>query len=166
VPTTVQLTSTDDTGSGGLQSSTQSVNVMVNQVNQGPEITVPGRQSVDERSPLIFSTAHGNAITVADADANGNLELVSLAVTNGTLRLSQTTGLTIVSGADGSSAVGVKGTLADLNAGAGWLDFHPGPEFSWQRRDWIVDQRSGQYGAGWAPKDRAPLWPSSSIKCR
>jgi len=54
---------------------------------------------------------------------------VSLAVTNGTLRLSQTTGLTIVSGADGSSAVGVKGTLADLNAALDGLTFIPDPNF-------------------------------------
>ena len=82
-----------------------------------PIITRPTvTQTVDEDTDLVFSTAGGNAITLADADAADSLLELALSVNNGTLILGATAGVTVESGADSSAAMTVRGTLSDLNA--------------------------------------------------
>ena len=52
---------------------------------------VPAAQSTNEDTALVFSTANGNAISVADVDAGSGQRAVTLGVTNGTLTLGGTT---------------------------------------------------------------------------
>ena len=52
-----------DDGLGGTDTIT--VNVTVNARNDGPINTVPGAQTVDEDTDLVFSSGTGNAISVA-----------------------------------------------------------------------------------------------------
>ncbi|WP_150468894.1 DUF4347 domain-containing protein, partial [Cysteiniphilum sp. SYW-8] len=86
----------------GLNSSVAEViSFNVAPVNDPPVNTVPGAQSVDEDSTLVFNTANSNLISVADAD-HAALS-VTLTVTKGRLTLSQTTGLTFVIGSNGES---------------------------------------------------------------
>ena len=54
-------------------------------VNQAPVNTVPGPQSTNEDTALVFSSANGNLISVSDADAGGGAVKVTLGSTNGTL---------------------------------------------------------------------------------
>jgi len=56
-------------------------------VNAAPVNTVPGAQTIDEDTQLIFSTANGNLLSISDIDAGANTVQVTLAVTNGTLTL-------------------------------------------------------------------------------
>jgi hypothetical protein len=60
-------------------------------------------------------TAFGN-ITVADALATTTSDTLSLAVSDGTLSLGSTFGLSFISGSNNSSSMTVQGTLANLDA--------------------------------------------------
>src|SRR5439155_1148208 len=95
-PDTLTLSTNDlgNTGVGGPQTATSTVALTVNHVNQAPVNTVPGPQATNQNTALVFSTANGNALNVSDSDAGGNPEQVTLSVSNGTLSLAQTTGLT------------------------------------------------------------------------
>ena len=52
-------------------------------VNQAPVNTVPGAQTLIENSQLVFSTANGNAISIADPDAGSIPIQETLTATNG-----------------------------------------------------------------------------------
>lgn len=88
--------------------------------------TVPGAQSIAEDTNLVFSAANGNQISLSDADAGSSTMQITLSVTNGTLTLNGTSGLTFVSG-DGTAdaSMTVLGTLADLNTALNGLTFTP-----------------------------------------
>ena len=70
-------------------------------------VTVPVAQSVAEEGTLTFSlrkTAMPLGIIDDASDSGASIE-VQVSVTNGTVKLGQTTGLTITSGADESATV-------------------------------------------------------------
>ncbi len=94
---------------------------------------VPGVQDTDEDIALTFSTGNGNSISVDDGTAADPLLLTSLSVTNGTLTLATTAGLTFESGADGTSVMTVSGLEGAINAALDGLEYTPtgdyhGPE--------------------------------------
>ncbi|MEZ6078123.1 MAG: hypothetical protein R3C56_21350 [Pirellulaceae bacterium] len=96
--------------SDGSASYDEAVAISLRGVTNRADSGVPGVQTVAETSALTFSTGIGNAISVTDQNAGTNsLMQVSLSVTNGTFTLSQTTGLTIVAGANGSSSWCING---------------------------------------------------------
>jgi hypothetical protein len=108
---------------------------------QGPLVAALAAASASFNGPLVFSAANGNAITIIDPSAGSSVQLsagsglqpsagsslqqLSLAVTHGTLTLASKTGITIVSGANGSASMTLKGTLANLNAALNGLKFTP-----------------------------------------
>ena len=83
-----------------------------------------GFQRMLEDQALIFATAKGNAITLADIDAVGP-ETLTLSVLHGSLVLATLAGLTVNSGANGTASLTVTGTLADLNAALDGLTYLP-----------------------------------------
>jgi hypothetical protein len=108
---TVQVVVTDGTSN----SNTAVATINVTAVNDAPVNAVPGSQTVYSGTPLAFSTANGNAISVADVEAT--TVQVTLAATNGTVTLSGTTGLSFTLGdgtADGTMTF--SGTQAAVNA--------------------------------------------------
>jgi sugar lactone lactonase YvrE len=100
-------------------------------VNTAPVNTVPGAQSVDEDNTLVFSTGNGNAISVSDSDVGGADLKVTLSVNDGTLTLSQTTGLTFSTG-DGTAdtTMTFTGTQANINAALEGMSFTPDADFN------------------------------------
>jgi hypothetical protein len=82
---------------------------------------------VDEDTALLFTG--GNAISVADVDAGGGAFQVALSVTNGTLTLGVTTGLTFTVGGNGTAAMTFTGTLAAVNTALATLRFDPSANF-------------------------------------
>ena len=70
-------------------------------------------------------TFSGGSISINDPAATGSSNSLSLSVADGTLTLGSTTGLTFVSGADGSSSMTVTGTEAKLNAALNGLVYTP-----------------------------------------
>src|SRR5262249_56978732 len=87
------FTYTVSDGNGGT--STATVNVTVNPVNDAPVNSVPAAQTMNEDGTLTFSAATGNAISIGDVDAGSSSVQVTLAVTNGVLNLAGTSGLTV-----------------------------------------------------------------------
>jgi VCBS repeat-containing protein len=110
--------------------ATVTINV-VSTDNDPPVNTVPGAQSVLPDTPLKFSDLGGNRISVFDPDVGSDQLKIDLLVTNGTLTLSQTTGLLFGIG-DGTDdpQMNFKGTMADVNAALDGMSFMPNPGYS------------------------------------
>jgi len=95
-------------------------------VNQAPVNTVPGAQSLIENSQLVFSTANGNAISIADPDAGSIPIQETLTATNGLITLSTSAGLNFSVGTGiNSSTMTFTGTVAAINTALQGLRFSP-----------------------------------------
>jgi hypothetical protein len=132
-PATLTLTTNDqgNTGAGGPLATPSAVAITVNAVNDAPASTVPGLQVTAANTPLVFRSADGNAISIADVDAGTSPVQITLGVTNGTLTLSTTAGLTFTTGTGTSDATMVfTGTLANVNAALDGLRFAPTTNYS------------------------------------
>jgi VCBS repeat-containing protein len=127
---TITLTLSDlgNNGTGGVL--TDSVQFTVENIvpsNDAPVVTAPGTATTPEDTGLVFSAANGNAIVIADPDVRATDDItVTLTVPVGTLTLgSVPAGLSIDAGANGSAAMTVTGTLAELNAALNGLTYAP-----------------------------------------
>jgi hypothetical protein len=94
-------------------------------VNAPPWFGGPAYVWVNENTTLTFSAAKGNALTITDSAAGANALDLTLSAAYGKVTFSTMSGLTVVSGANGSASVTVKGTLASLNAALNGLVFTP-----------------------------------------
>ena len=99
--------------------------------NDAPINVVPGAQAINEDTNLVFSSGNGNQISITDPDADGGTFEVTIAVTNGTLTLSGTSGLTFVTG-DGTadSTMTVRGTVTNINAALNGLSYSPTADYA------------------------------------
>ena len=106
------------------------VAITVAPVNDAPVNTVPGVQVSAEDTALVFSTGHGNQLAITDMDAGGGQLNATLSVTNGTLTLAGTAGLTFNTG-DGTadSTLVFTGTLADINTALSTLTYLPAANY-------------------------------------
>ncbi|MGA7614707.1 MAG: Ig-like domain-containing protein [Thermoanaerobaculia bacterium] len=120
---------TDDlgnTGPGGNKTDTDSVTITINAVDDAPVLTAPGSVTIDEDNTQTFS----GTISVADVDAGSNPIAVSLSVSHGNIALASLVGLSITSGADGTSAVAFTGTLTDVNSALNGLVYTPAANYN------------------------------------
>jgi hypothetical protein len=90
-----------------------------------PAITGPSSASVTENNSLTFSSANGNEISVLDQSAGSNFDSLTLSVSEGTIALGSTTGLTFTAGANGSASFTVTGPIANLEAALNELTYTP-----------------------------------------
>ena len=127
----VDVSDQGHTGSGGAKTDTETVAITVTAVNDAPAITAPASAQVSKDQSRTFSTGNGNAISVADVDAGGADVRVQLAVAQGALRLTATTGLTFTTG-DGTddAALDFTGSPADVNAALDGLRYAPTTGFT------------------------------------
>lgn len=88
-------------------------------MNDAPVNTVPGMQTFNEDEGLIFSTANGNTISIADIDAATGDVTTTVTVTKGMLipggSLVQQSALTSIIGS-GTGTLVLTGTIAEINA--------------------------------------------------
>lgn len=123
---TANLTASDSTGGATAFSTAIAVaKQRVVAVNDTPTIVAPNFAAPVFGTPLVFSTANSNAITVGDIDAASGVMQIAITVTNGRFNLSTLTGITITAGSNGSSALTARGTLAALNAALAGSSFLP-----------------------------------------
>ncbi len=127
----------------------------VTAVNDAPVNTVPGPQSTLMSEALIFSGA--TAISISDVDVPetpGALLQVTLNVSQGTLTLSQITGLLFTSG-DGTSDNNLTftGTLQDINAALDGLIYTPALGYAGSELLTIITNDQGYTGAGGSLSD-------------
>ena len=130
---TLNLVTNDlgNTGSGGPLTASNTVNITLNHIDLPPVNTVPGSQTTSENTALTFSAANGNQISVADSDSRGNPEQVTLTVSNGTLALNGTSGLTFTTGTGTANAtMTFTGTLANINTALNGLVYTPTSNFA------------------------------------
>jgi Bacterial Ig-like domain (group 3)/PKD domain/NHL repeat/Beta-propeller repeat len=95
-----------------------------------PTLSAPATAGVNENGMLVFSSANGNAITLADAAASGTSDSLVLTATHGTLFLGSTAGLTFTAGTNGSASMTINGSLADLSAALNGLEYTPQTGYS------------------------------------
>jgi hypothetical protein len=146
------VVSTNDngnTGAGGPQIDSDPVTINVAAVNDAPVNTVPGLQTVNEDTALVFNGA--NTISISDVDANGGTETVTLSVTSGALTLSGTTGLVFGTG-DGTadSTMTFTGTVSDINTALNGLSYQGNLNFNGSDTLNITTNDNGNTGSGGA----------------
>lgn len=131
---------------GGGQADTDFININVTP-NVSPTNIKPGTQTTSLNTPLPFSSATGNALSVTDPDGPGlfqvELNLVDTAsppVAAGILSVSSISGLT-VSG-NNTNALVLVGSLTNVNAGLNTLVYHPAAGYTGQARLVIESQDS------------------------
>src|SRR5262245_37174040 len=148
---TITTNDQGNTGSGGAKTDVDSVAITVNAVNDAPVNTVPAAQTMSEDGALTFSTANGNAISIADVDAGSSSVQVTLAATNGLLTLAGTSGLTVAG--NGTGTVTVTGSLANINTALNGLVFAPTGNFSGSANLTITTNDQGNTGSGGSKTD-------------
>jgi YVTN family beta-propeller protein len=112
--------------------------VSIFHVNQPPQVTLPGAQSLVYNASaathhtIVFSAAGGRQISISDPDAAASASplKVTLSVAHGTLTLAQTTNLTFLSGANGQASMSFTGLQADVNAALHGLAYEPTSVFA------------------------------------
>ena len=122
--------STADVSSNGgitaFSSATASPSITVNAIDAAPVNTVPSAQTTNEDTAKVFSSGNGNQISIADSDAGGANNEVTLSVTNGTLTLAGTTGLTFTVGTGtANTTMTFRGTAAAINTALNGLSYSP-----------------------------------------
>ena len=135
-----------NTGSGGAKTDSKSIAISVGAVNNPPQLTLPGAQTVAEDTLLSIT-----GITVADADAGSGQLKITLSVGQGRFTLAQTTGLTFTVG-DGTSdaAMTFTGTLANINSALARVDYLGNANYSGTDALAISVDDQGNTGAGGA----------------
>ena len=92
-----------------------------------PVVTAPSSASVIENGSIAFPSG---SINVSDGEDHGsNADSLSLSVSDGGLTLGSTSGLTFTTGSNGSSAITVTGTFANLNSALSGLVYSPNPAY-------------------------------------
>ncbi len=115
-------------------------------INDAPVNAVPATQNTAIDTALVFSSANGNAISIADTDDTS--AEVTLSAANGSLTLSGTTGLSFSAGDGvGDTDMTFSGTLADINAALDGLQFDPTAAFEGFASLQISTTDSGAGGA-------------------
>lgn len=135
--------------------------VAVTAVNDAPVATLPASRTATE--DVAFTFAAGT-VRVADVDAGTAAIDAALSVDAGTLTLAGTTGLTVVAGANGTSAMTVRGALADVNAALSDLAYTPVADATVPVTLTLTADDRGATGTGGAQTDTATLtWTPSAV---
>jgi fibronectin-binding autotransporter adhesin len=117
-----------NTGVGGPLTATSTVNIAVTATSSGPINNLPSAQNTAQDTPLVFSTASGNPISISDAGIGTSSMQFTLTMTNGTAVLGSATGLTI--NGNGTASIVATGTLVNLNSSLNGLTFTPASGFT------------------------------------
>jgi Calx-beta domain/Bacterial Ig domain len=150
----ITLVIKDDGGTadGGVNTSPpQTFTITVTPVNDTPFNNLPFSPQTNQQTPIIFSAANFNAISVGDVDAGTDPIRVSLTATQGTISLGSTTGLAFTAG-DGTDDASMTFTapIATINSGLNGLTFKPAGGFSGTANLQIVTNDDGHNGDGGA----------------
>src|SRR5690606_4814460 len=100
---------------------------------------LPGDQQTDSVTPIVFSDANGNAISVSDPDAGDAMVEVTIAVDNGTL--------TLVNGSQNERHK-LMGSIDQINSMLNGLVYTPNPDFVGTVTLSVTTNDLGNTGAG------------------
>jgi len=115
---------------GNLTGSTANVTLTVKGLNDHPQNSLPGWQTITEDQTLTFSTANFNLISVNDTDLLGGNLRINLSANSGLLTLATTAGLHFSSG-DGSTDQEMifQGNLTNITSALDGLVYAPQANF-------------------------------------
>ncbi len=151
---TITVLSDDQGNTGGTATTdTDTIAVTLSAVNDAPQNTVPGSQTVAEDTTLALSGA--NKLSIADVDAGTtNPVQVKLTVTDGKLTMTTLTGLSFTAG-DGSddATMTFTGTIANVNNALATLSYKGNLNENGVDNLEIVTNDQGHSGAGVALSD-------------
>ena len=135
-------------GSGGTIGTTL-FSITNLRVNDAPINSAPTTQTATEDTPLVFSSANGNSISISDEDLNGGAIGVRLISTNGTMTLGTTSGLVFATG-DGvnDSDIVFAGLIDDVNTALEGLTFAPTSDYNGPASVRIISRDMGSSGSG------------------
>ena len=139
------------------QRATDSFVLTVGSVNDAPVNAVPGAQTVEEDTRLVFSRQTGNAISTSDRDVGDAMLSVVLSAAPGAVKLATSEGLETVKG-DGTSNVAISGNLAAINRALDGLAYTPPPTVVAEATLTIVTNDLGGSGSG------GPLSDTDAVK--
>ncbi|WP_461175385.1 DUF4347 domain-containing protein, partial [Uliginosibacterium flavum] len=143
-----------NTGSGGAKTGSDTASINITAINDAPTNTVPGAQATDEDTALVFSSGNGNRIQIADVDAASGSMQITLSVTNGTLTLAGTTGLSFSSGdGTGDASMIFTGTVANINTALATLTYNPTANYNGAATLTLITNDQGNTGSGGAQSD-------------
>ncbi|MEM7210780.1 MAG: Ig-like domain-containing protein, partial [Pseudomonadota bacterium] len=120
-----------ETGDATSEEDSDTLTIMVNQVNDAPTVTEPTAVSTNEDASVSLS-----ALQFADADAdepgsaNSNAVRATLTPTSGTLTFTSTAGLMVTNTGVAGENVVLDGTLSDINAALATMSFVPTTNFN------------------------------------
>jgi VCBS repeat-containing protein len=108
------------------QTVSASATITIMAVNDAPVNTLPGGATTLEDTPVLYSAAGGNQISITDVDAAGASLQVTLSASNGAITLGSIGGVAFLSG-DGvaDSYMQFTGTVASINTALNGLVFVP-----------------------------------------
>src|SRR5438132_4855703 len=152
----VQIVTNDlgNTGSGGAQSDTDTVNITVNAVNDAPVNTMPPDQATPVNITLVMSSANGNNISIGDVDAGGSNVRVTLTATDGKLTLATIAGLSFTVGTGTlNTTMTFTGTIAAINTALDGMSFVPTAGFAGIGTLSVTTDDLGNSGSGGALSD-------------
>ena len=124
-------------GSTAFSTASDTADLIVNPVNDPPDIGHLPALTTNEDTPFIFGNA--NKPSVSDVDAGSGQIQMSVSVSHGTLSLSGTSGLSFsfndangIGAGDGTAdaAMTFRGTLTDINAALSGLVYTPGVDYN------------------------------------
>ena len=145
----LQINDNGNTGSGGALTSSDTASISITAVNDAPVNSVPGAQSTNEDTALVFSAGNSNQIQISDVDAGSSSVRVTLSVTHGTLTLAGTSGLTFSSG-DGTTDASMvfTGSINNINAALATLTYNPTTNYNGGDTLSITTSDLGNSGTG------------------
>lgn len=156
--------STNDNGNtgGGALTDTDTIAINIAAINDAPVNSVPVDQSLaPATTTLTFSSGNGNAITVSDVEAGTIGMQTVISVTSGaTLTVTQAGGAS-VSG-NGTNAVTISGTSADINATLNGLVFNKNGGLQDANTITVVTSDLGTAGAGGVQTDTDAIQVTSA----
>lgn len=128
--------------------------IAVTNVNEAPVNSVPVAQSTNDNTPLTFSTADSNLISISDVDAGAADVEMTLSVNDGTLTLASVADLifSVGNGVDDATMT-FQGTIAEINTALDGLVYTPNSGFSSTDTLTVLTDDLGESGSGGALTD-------------
>ncbi|MEP6262889.1 MAG: Ig-like domain-containing protein [Gillisia sp.] len=154
VTLSITINDNGNTGSGGDLTDQVNVTLNVTAVNDPPVNIIPGSQQTDQNVAVVFSSGNGNPISVSDVDAGGGTLRVTLTAGNGSITLSDITGLSFIVGTGSNdSSMTFEGSIVEINAALSGLIFSPTEGYNGPANLIVITSDLGLSGSGGTQTD-------------
>lgn len=134
------------TGGGGEQTTSGTVEINVQGVNDAPVISGPGDVSTDEDIIRDFVPSGIGGFIYADVDGEDGVATVSISVCNGSVGVPESQDYTVTD--NNSGILTINGTISQINSALGGLQYTPSSNFTGNCRMTVTGNDNGNTGTG------------------